>query len=81
MNMMPVLPRLLPNSHARLLAQVTRLLVGDELGDALGLPFDVHARKRALRNLRLLRLYTCACSRGSSATCCRCLMSPPHSPN
>ena len=62
MNMMPVLPRLLPNSHARSLAQVTRLLVGDELGDALGLPFDVHARKRALRNLRLLRLYTCACS-------------------
>lgn len=43
-------------------ASVTRLMVGDELGDALGLPFDVGARTSALRYLRLVRLYTRACS-------------------
>ena len=42
-------------------AQMTRLLVGDELGDALGLPFVPRARARARRTLRVLRAYGRAC--------------------
>ena len=40
---------------------MTRLLVGDELGDALGLPFVPRARVRARRTLRVLRAYGRAC--------------------
>lgn len=42
-------------------AQMTRLLIGDELGDALQLPFDVSGRRSARFALRLLRLYTGLC--------------------
>ena len=38
-----------------------RLLVGDELGDALGLPFVPRARARARRSLRVLRAYGRLC--------------------
>ena len=38
-------------------AQLTRLLVGDALGDALQLPFDPAARRVARRRLRFIRLY------------------------
>ena len=41
-------------------AQLTRLLVGDALGDALQLPFDPAARRAARRRLRFLRLYAWA---------------------
>ena len=42
-------------------AQLTRLLVGDELGDALQLPFELRAREAARRTLRWVRLYSYAC--------------------
>lgn len=38
-------------------AQLTRLLVGDALGDALQLPFDVSARRSARRTLHMVRAY------------------------
>lgn len=42
-------------------AQLTRLLVGDELGDALDLPWSLPARRAARRELTVLRWYTRAC--------------------
>ena len=42
-------------------AQLTRLLIGDALGDALDLPFCVASRRRALRSLRFLRVYGRLC--------------------
>lgn len=42
-------------------AQLTRLLVGDELGDALQLPFELRAREAARRTLRWVRLYSYVC--------------------
>lgn len=42
-------------------ASVTRLLIGDSLGDALELPFDVAARCRARRLLWAFRFYACLC--------------------
>ena len=41
-------------------AQLTRLLVGDELGDALQLPFELRAREAARRRLAWVRLYSYA---------------------
>ena len=71
-------------------AQMTRLLVGDELGDALGLPFVPRARARARRTLRVLRFYGRACeswllgrpawSNCPSATARVITRSPPHWP-
>merc|ERR1711908_30692 len=43
-------------------AQVTRLLIGDELGDALDLPFDLPERRAAKRSLLCLRIYGLLCT-------------------
>ena len=71
-------------------AQMTRLLVGDELGDALGLPFVPRARACARRTLRVLRFYGRACeswllgrpawSNCPSATARVITRPPPHWP-
>ena len=42
-------------------AQLTRLLVGDELGDALCLPFVPEARRAVRWRLRMVRAYTRLC--------------------